>query len=90
MSAFDDCTAAVDAEQGAKVAADMQASEISKQKFHDAQREKTGPSLCVLGRVSSGLLHRGSVRLIHAPLCCCSVSAADRALAQRLANELRR
>jgi hypothetical protein len=42
MSVFDDCTAAVDAAQGAKIAADMQAREISKQKFHNAQREKSG------------------------------------------------
>lgn len=42
MTAFDDCTAAVDAQQGAKVAADMQAREISKQKFHEAQQEKSG------------------------------------------------
>lgn len=44
MAAFDDCTAVVNAQQGAKVAADMQAREISKQKFHDAQREKAGTS----------------------------------------------
>lgn len=42
MNAFDDCTATVDAQQGAKVAADMHAKEISKQKFKDTEREKGG------------------------------------------------
>ena len=42
MDAFDDCTAQVDAQQGAKVAADMHAKEVSKQKFKDAEREKGG------------------------------------------------
>lgn len=59
MAAFDDCTAAVNAQQGAKVAADLQAREISKQKFQDAQREKAGMFawLHTAASVAFSLLH---------------------------------
>ena len=78
MAAFDDCTAAVDAEEGAKVAAQMQAREISRQKFHDAQREKSGA--CGACCVPMMRWHQHALSAI----------ATDRALAQRMANEHRR
>ena len=83
MAAFDDCTAAVDAAQGAKVAADMQAREISQQKFHDALVEKRGAYADFGNRLTVARCPIDS-RCYYMPF------ATDRALAQRMANDLRR